>query len=113
MDVCRDQFEVELQPDWVFELDSSHAGKFSRHLILRLPGIAFVNNWAVGHLVGQILAEPEVCLLLSCYMHYSAADAFALICQITFDAYVWLHCCTPVKVVWLMVILTAFVRLVK
>ena len=72
MDVCRDQFAVELQPDWVFELDSSHAGKFSRHLILRLPGIAFADNWAVGHLVGQILAEPEVCLLLSCYMHYSA-----------------------------------------
>ncbi len=57
---CRDQFEVTLQPEWVYELDSSHAGKFSRHLILRIPGVAFVNNWAVGHLVSQILAEPEV-----------------------------------------------------
>ena len=57
---CRDQFQVDLQPEWVYELDSSHAGKFSRHLILRIPGIAFVNNWAVGHLVSQILAEPEV-----------------------------------------------------
>lgn len=51
---------MDLQPEWVYELDSSHAGKFSRHLILRIPGIAFVNNWAVGHLVSQILAEPEV-----------------------------------------------------
>jgi len=51
---------VDLQPEWVYELDSSHAGKFSRHLILRIPGMSFVNNWAVGHLVSQILAEPEV-----------------------------------------------------
>ncbi len=57
---CREQFQVDLQPEWVYELDSSHAGKFSRHLILRIPGMSFVNNWAVGHLVSQILAEPEV-----------------------------------------------------
>jgi len=57
---CREQFQVDLQPEWVYELDSSHTGKFSRHLILRIPGTSFVNNWAVGHLVSQILAEPEV-----------------------------------------------------
>jgi len=57
---CREQFQVDLQPEWVYELDSSHAGKFSRHLILRIPGMSFVNNWAVGHLVSHILAEPEV-----------------------------------------------------
>ena len=57
---CREHFQVDLQPQWVYELDSSHAGKFSRHLILRIPGMSFVNNWAVGHLVSQILAEPEV-----------------------------------------------------
>ena len=51
---------MELQPEWVYELDSSHAGKFSRHLIIRIPGRAFANNLAVGHLVSQILAEPEV-----------------------------------------------------
>ena len=51
---------MDLQPEWVYELDSSHSGKFSRHLILCIPGMSFVNNWAVGHLVGQILAEPEV-----------------------------------------------------
>ncbi|KAL0052967.1 hypothetical protein WJX82_010519 [Trebouxia sp. C0006] len=57
--VFREQFQVDLQPEWVYELDSSHSGKFSRHLILCIPGMSFVNNWAVGHLVGQILAEPE------------------------------------------------------
>ncbi|KAL3161988.1 hypothetical protein ABBQ38_009063 [Trebouxia sp. C0009 RCD-2024] len=57
--VISKEFQLVLQPEWIYELDSSHAGKFSRHLILRLPGAAFVNNWAVGHLVGQILAEPE------------------------------------------------------
>lgn len=57
---CSKEFQLVLQPEWIYELDSSHAGKFSRHLILRLPGAAFINNWAVGHLVGQILAEPEV-----------------------------------------------------
>ena len=54
---------MDLQPEGVYELDSSHAGKFSRHLILRILGMAFVNNWAVGHLVSLILAEPEVTLL--------------------------------------------------
>lgn len=51
---------MELKPEWVYELDSSHSDKFSRHLIIRIPGMAFVNNLAVGHLVSQILAEPEV-----------------------------------------------------
>ncbi|DBA76995.1 TPA: hypothetical protein ACH3X1_009587 [Trebouxia sp. C0004] len=59
MRVFREQFQVDLKPEWVYELDSSHAAKFSRHLILRIPGMSFVNNWAVGHLVSQILAEPE------------------------------------------------------
>ena len=59
---------MDLQPDWVYELDSSHAGKFSRHLIIRIPGMAFVNNLAVGHLVSQILAEPEVSLAVLAFV---------------------------------------------
>ena len=58
--LCSHEFQLNVQPEWIYELDSSHSGKFSRHLLLRIPGVALVNNWAVGHLVGQILAEPEV-----------------------------------------------------
>ena len=39
----------------VYELDSCTAEKFSRHLIVRLPGHAFYNNLAIGHFVSQVL----------------------------------------------------------
>ena len=45
------------------ELDSSSATKFSRHLIVRLPGMAFSSNIHVGCVVAQVLQaafEPYV-----------------------------------------------------
>lgn len=57
---CRIQYGVELQPGMVFETDSSSAAKFSRHLLIKLPGRAFASNHAVGSFVSGILAMPQV-----------------------------------------------------
>lgn len=40
----------------VYELDSSTGEKFSRHIIVRLPHHAFLNNFVVGQFVAQVLA---------------------------------------------------------
>ncbi len=40
----------------VYELDSSTPEKFSRHVIVRIPGHAFFHNLAIGHFVSQVLA---------------------------------------------------------
>ena len=45
---------------WVYELDSSSSTKFSRHIIVRVPGRAFANCSHVGAFVGTIMAWPEV-----------------------------------------------------
>ncbi|KAG7669947.1 hypothetical protein Ndes2437B_g06151 [Nannochloris sp. 'desiccata'] len=39
-----------------YELDSSTPEKFSRHLIVRIPGHAFFHNLAIGHFVSQVIA---------------------------------------------------------
>lgn len=39
----------------VYELDSSTPSKFSRHLIIKLPGYAFYNNIAAGHFAAQVV----------------------------------------------------------
>eukprot|EP00887_Chlorella_sp_A99_P007573 scaffold28.g7573.t1 len=50
----QERFGLELQPDWVLELDSSTATKFSRHLIIRIPGAAFATNAHAGALVAAL-----------------------------------------------------------
>jgi hypothetical protein len=40
----------------VYELDSSTSEKFSRHIIVRIPGHAFFHNLAIGHFVSQVIA---------------------------------------------------------
>jgi hypothetical protein len=44
---------------WIVELDSSTAEKFSRHLLVRVPGWAFRDNNQVGALVRRITARSE------------------------------------------------------
>lgn len=57
----------------ITELDSSTAAKFSRHLVVRLPGVAFASTRDVGAFVAALLAESgdafvvcKVCHLPSC-----------------------------------------------
>ncbi len=57
-------FGLELDLSWVFELDSSTPAKFSRHLIINIPGKAFSSNIHAGCLVARALdlaaAQAEV-----------------------------------------------------
>jgi hypothetical protein len=46
-------------PQWILELDSTTAEKFSRHLLVRVPGWAFRDNNQVGALVRRICARSE------------------------------------------------------
>ena len=47
---------MDLQACQVVELDSCAEEKFSRHLIIRLPGLAFCTNAHVGAFVRQVVA---------------------------------------------------------
>ncbi|KAL4557033.1 hypothetical protein LXL04_035203 [Taraxacum kok-saghyz] len=49
-----DKYSIEGDTNWVVELDSSTNDKFSRHLIIRLPGVAFKDNSHVGAFVTEI-----------------------------------------------------------
>jgi len=45
----------------VVDLGSTTPDKFSRHLVIKLAGLAFESNAVVGSFVNRILARPEVC----------------------------------------------------
>lgn len=49
--------DIKLQERWIVELDSSSPAKFSRHIIVRLPGSAFTDNSHVGTLAAAIVDE--------------------------------------------------------
>ena len=48
------RFDTVMDNAWVMELDSLAEEKFSRHIIIRIPGKAFAHNIHVGALVKQI-----------------------------------------------------------
>ena len=53
----QDMFGLEFDLAWVLELDSSSPTKFSRHLIIRIPGMAFQSNIHAGCVVAHILQK--------------------------------------------------------
>lgn len=55
----QDKFGIELQRSWVVELDSSSARKFSRHVIIQIPGAAFRSNFHVGAFVKELCEVPS------------------------------------------------------
>ncbi len=48
------EFGIDHNPAWVMELESDAPHKFSRHIIIRIPGRAFANNLHVGSFVNQV-----------------------------------------------------------
>eukprot|EP00775_Hariotina_reticulata_P003023 gene3023-3304_t len=48
---------IDVRKQWILELDSSTLEKFSRHLVIRVPGHAFPDNAAVGTLVRTITSQ--------------------------------------------------------
>ena len=55
------RFGLTMAPKWVVELDSSTPAKFSRHLLVRVPGAAFASNFHAGAFV-QSLLDPQPCV---------------------------------------------------
>ncbi|KAL4448454.1 hypothetical protein ABPG75_005673 [Micractinium tetrahymenae] len=55
----RGSFQLDLQPGWVLELDSSTEAKFSRHLVVRIPGAAFASSAHAGAFVLQLCAAAK------------------------------------------------------
>lgn len=49
--------DIRLDDRWIIELDSSSSLKFSRHIIVRLPGSAFLDNSHVGTFAAAIVEE--------------------------------------------------------
>lgn len=47
-------FTVNMEPAWVMELESDAPHKFSRHLVINIPGKAFTNNLQVGCFVNKV-----------------------------------------------------------
>lgn len=56
-DQFKQDFQLDCPSDYILDLDSSTAHKFSRHLIVRLPGIAFRNNRHAGTFMRRIEAR--------------------------------------------------------
>ncbi|ONM56961.1 DNA primases [Zea mays] len=53
----RDKYSIEGHEEWITELDSSTEEKFSRHLIIRIPKIAFKDNSHVGAFVCEVCSQ--------------------------------------------------------
>ncbi|KAL9999259.1 hypothetical protein Hdeb2414_s0494g00905131 [Helianthus debilis subsp. tardiflorus] len=52
-----EKYSIQGDTNWIVELDSSTKDKFSRHLIIRLPGLAFKDNTHVGAFVAEICSR--------------------------------------------------------
>ncbi|XP_060971352.1 uncharacterized protein LOC115717545 isoform X2 [Cannabis sativa] len=53
LEALRDKFSIQGSREWIVELDSSTDGKFSRHLIIRIPKTAFKDNSHAGAFVNE------------------------------------------------------------
>lgn len=47
-------FTISMEPAWVMELESDAPHKFSRHLVIKIPGKAFANNLHAGCFVNKV-----------------------------------------------------------
>jgi DNA-directed primase/polymerase protein len=48
---------IVMDDKWIIEFDSSSDVKFSRHVVVRLPGAAFLDNSHVGHFAHEIVCD--------------------------------------------------------
>uniref|UniRef100_A0A7N1A273 DNA-directed primase/polymerase protein n=1 Tax=Kalanchoe fedtschenkoi TaxID=63787 RepID=A0A7N1A273_KALFE len=59
LEALRDKYSIHGCVDWIVELDSSTEDKFSRHLIIRVPGAAFKDNIHAGAFVNEICSRID------------------------------------------------------
>lgn len=60
----KEDFDLRLCEDMIYELDSTTEKKFSRHLIIHIPGHAFYSVEHVGYFVQQVCADSGSALLV-------------------------------------------------
>ena len=60
---CRRKCPAQVTHEQVFETDSSTDTKWSRHLLVRIPGYAFASNAEVGAFVRRMLASSDAAKL--------------------------------------------------
>ena len=58
--VHRQHWSLEIARELIVELDSSTKEKFSRHLVIKIPGHAFETNAVAHFFVNRLVAQPEV-----------------------------------------------------
>ncbi|XP_074573430.1 uncharacterized protein LOC141829831 [Curcuma longa] len=56
-DLLFDKYSIEGNNGWIIELDSSTPVKFSRHVIIRIPKVAFKDNLHVGAFVMEMCSR--------------------------------------------------------
>eukprot|EP00250_Pteridium_aquilinum_P003703 c14008_g1_i2 orf=149-2014(+) len=54
-----DIYSLKYDPSWTVELDSTTEGKFSRHIIIRVPNVAFKDNTHVGAFVAKLCCRLD------------------------------------------------------
>ncbi|KAL0728846.1 hypothetical protein Bca4012_024939 [Brassica carinata] len=59
LEALHEKYAIEGQEEWMVELDSSTKDKFSRHLIVIIPKVAFKDNLHVGAFVGELFVHKE------------------------------------------------------
>ncbi|KAL5980469.1 hypothetical protein ACLOJK_028377 [Asimina triloba] len=81
-DLLMEKYAIQGDQKWVVELDSSTKEKFSRHLIIHIPEMAFKDNSHVGAFVAesqqQIFMESLICRM-------DAECGRLLICKVDLD----------------------------
>ena len=55
--LLNDKYKIQGNQDWVLELDSSTEEKFSRHVIIHIPNIAFKDNSHVGTFISEVCSR--------------------------------------------------------
>ncbi|CAA7035349.1 unnamed protein product [Microthlaspi erraticum] len=84
LEALHGKYAIEGQEDWIVELDSSTKDKFSRHLIVIIPKVAFKDNLHVGAFVGELCsrivsAKEKDERLRKLFVHKEANDSASLL----------------------------------
>ncbi|KAG2280748.1 hypothetical protein Bca52824_051968 [Brassica carinata] len=84
LEALHEKYAVERQEEWMVELDSSTKDKFSRHLILIIPKVAFKDNLHVGAFVGELCSrivstKEKDERLRKLFVHKEANDSASLL----------------------------------
>ncbi|CAH2070201.1 unnamed protein product [Thlaspi arvense] len=84
LEALHEKYGIEGQEEWIVELDSSTKDKFSRHLLVIIPKLAFKDNSHVGAFVRELCsriasAKEKDERLRKLFVHKEANDSASLL----------------------------------